>query len=1189
MTFCLGISSSLFSQALSNRDIFVGPSFTYDHWTVEDGLPVNSVNQIIQSREGYIWFGTNDGLVRFDGIRFNVFKSADYEGLPSNRIVNLVETPDGTIWLKTDRTELIRFKHNQFQHIHQKDGLTGAYVHTLHVDGKGRLWVGASNGISLYENGTLTPYYPDIISEQVSQIYVDKYDILWYKDDTSLRLYRFDGNQKTYLATTTDDTDPSPFLTLSNGSTMFVTFGHIYNYKDGDIYEVVPSLPADFQVVDFYEDSTGSIFAASLERGIFKLSGTRWANINPEYKGRKRASFVEANDNLWAAGNQDIYFNNRRIFSFSNQITHYIFDREGSFWFGSTSAGLFRLKPNLFTIYSVEEGAPNRNIYPVYETSEGSVWFGTHGDGPVQLKDGTLRSSFPFLPEPNNKYVRSITERSNGALILSLLGDGLYKFNPEKDIFEIWNTPVPRPALARALTIEALFEDSRLRLWAGTNHGLHELTELGWERIPDEESNPNHTVRYITEAPDSSLWMATNGGGILHVKDHEFASYSVEHGLSSNLVRSLYVDTAAVSTGYVLWIGTENKGLNRLQVDDQGPDFETITHYDQHSGLYSDVVHQILVDDNRRFWMSGNTGIFWVPENQLEAFANGSISEIHSTAYTEQDGLRNREANGGVQSAGIKSKDGHIWFPTQDGLVMVNPEDITRNELPPPVIIEEVTSGNNVVPKKGALVVLQSGQRNFEISYTGLSYMVPEKVRFQYRLSGLEQKWTEAGGRRTAFYTNVPSGTYTFEVLAANNEGVWSDKPASLSVVVRPYFYETNLFFLLLLVLSGAMVVGVIKLRTRHLEKREKELEQSVYERTAELEKEKKKTEAQAKELLKLNKAKSQFFTNITHEFRTPLTLIIGPLQRLLRTGNDISFEEAQLEIERILRSSYRLQRLIDQLLDVSKLEAKELKLKVQEIDPVQFTASLLELFRPLTYKQEQRLEFIYPSGAHTIFLDSDALEKILANLLSNAIKFTPPGGEILVELKDYPKEYVIKVQDSGIGISSEKIPHIFDRFYQADDSSTRIAEGSGIGLALVKQLVELHHGKISVISTLDVGTSFIISFKKGTAHFPNTVMQTVSLNDEPPTFDADKYISHLAYEESDPYQEEEEKRDVATVLVVEDNTDMREFVGSVLGKAFSVLKAENGLVALDLIKRHLPDLIGFGHHDAENGWHAIE
>ena len=1169
--FGLGISLSVYSQTYPDNKISINPGFTYDQWTVEEGLPVNSVNDILQSQDGYMWIGTNDGLVRFDGIRFKVYKSSEYEGLPNNRISEIIEAFYGSIWLKTDRQELVQLKNGIFKQITEKVGLNGNNVHFFSNDSDSNLWIGSNSGVSIYKNGILTPYFPDVITEQVSQIYVDDQNVLWYKDNENLHLYRFDGNTKTYLATTSETTDPTPFLTLKNGHTIFATQGHLYRYGNGTIEEPIGDLPKDFQITDFFQDSLEVVIIASLERGVYKLDEEKLILVNSEYKGRKRGAFLYEDKHLWIVGNDKILFDNDFVFSFQNQITHYIYDREGSFWFGTPSTGLFRLKPNLFKIFSENEGVPNRNIYPVYETDDGSIWFGTHGNGPVRLKNNILSYSYTFQPKPENQYVRSIIQRHNGDLLVSLLGDGIYKYNKENSVFEKWKSPPQGTYLGRVLTVGSLFEDRKRRLWAGSNYGLFVMTDTLWQRILDKDLNPDHSVRYITEAPDNSLWMATNGGGILHYKSGNFTTYSVENGLSSNLIRSLFVDTTSSSSEYDLWIGSEDKGLNKVTIHNFLPDFSKILSINEKEGLYDNAVHKIMVDNSDRFWMSGNKGIFWVHHSQLDQFETGQISEVHSTAYTEQDGLRNREANGGIQSSGTKSKDGKLWFPTQDGLVMINPDNISQNEKPPPIVIEEIKSGETRISKKENQFLLTPKQRNFEVAYTGLSFLVPEKVRFRYRLKNFIDDWTEAGTRRVAFFTNVPAGTYEFEVLATNNEGIWTQSPTTEIVTIQPFFYEQSLFYVFSSVFFAIIFILTIRFRTKSQLKREKELERSVSIRTEELQSEKKKTELQAQELLKLDKAKSQFFTNITHEFRTPLTLIIGPLLRLLKSDRDITDEEARFEIERVLRSSHRLQRLIDQILDVSKLEAGELKLNVQSTDLVHFVNSLLTLFQPLAEEQEQSLELNTELTESLVYLDSDALEKILANLISNAIKFTPRKGRIIIELDETETECIIKILDSGIGIQPEKVAHVFDRFYQADESSTRVAEGSGIGLALVKNLIELHKGSIEVISEVGKGSIFTIFFKKGKKHFSNQTVLSDHRKLHSPQINPQKYSGFVP----DPEQlTAHDDLDTPTILVVEDNADMRDFISSALCKSFSVIQAADGVIALDLIKQNLPDLI---------------
>lgn len=1159
-------------QNIQSEEIFVDRDFTYDQWTVEDGLPVNSINEIIQSSDGYIWFGTYDGLVRFDGVRFKVYKSAEYEGLTGNRIVNVNEAPDGTIWVKTEQNNLIRFKDGMFEHITKKDGLNGNGVFTFSNGPDNKLWIGAHSGISVYQDGTLVPYHPDIISEPVSRLYIDGDGTLWYRESRELGLYRFDGVKKTYLATAKKLFDFSRFLTLDDGRTIFNTWGHLYIYENGEVSEAVPDLSSDFETVGLFQDSTGAVFIASRNRGLFKLSGDDWTNINPVKTDRLRELFLAENGNFWASGYRKLFFNNRVVFSSDKQITDFLYDREGSFWFGTLSSGLFRLKPNLFTVYSEEEGVPNRNIYPVYETSDGSIWFGTHGDGPVRLKDGTLTSSFPFQPSIDAKYMRSILERRNGDLLISLQGEGLYKFNPQNQTFGRLEASNGHPPITNILTVNTLFEDQQNRLWAGSDDGLFVKENSAWEKKPDEYSNPDYVVRYITETPDSSLWMATTGGGILHYKSSEFQSYTVEDGLSSNLVRSLHVDTTGNLPGYTLWVGTEDKGLNRVPITEGEPDFSEIVIYNKQNGLYDNVVHQILVDDYNRFWMSGNRGIYWVTREQLDRFAKGEISEIHSIGYTEQNGLRNREANGGIQPAGIKSSDGRIWFPTQEGLAVVDPDKIPGNEIPPPVLIEEINSGEKLISRsKNGTLVLAANQRDFEINYTGLSFIVPEKVRFRYRLKNFNNNWIEAGTRRTAFYTNVPPGEYEFEVLAANNEGVWSPEPASVSIEILPFFYETTIFHVGMFVFAGLMVFGLIHLRTVRLKKRETELEQSVRERTLELEKEKEKTEAQAQKLRKLDEMKNQLFTNISHEFRTPLTLIISPLQKMLRNDSKILPAEVVPKIDRVLHNSHRLHRLIDQILDLSKLEVGEMKLQIGKIELVRFAQKMTDLFEPLSSEQNQTLGFKTNLDELHLYVDADAMEKILANLISNAIKFTPSGGKIVVELLESDDECQIKVSDSGIGLPPDKQPYIFDRFYQVDASSTRAAEGMGIGLSLVKHLVELHHGSIAVDSTVGEGTVFTVNLKKGKKHFDESDIDPAEKEDVSIDRKAQAFSGYLGdLNENETGQDP----DRPTVLVVEDNADMRAFVASVLSETFSVLQAGDGEAALEMIKENLPDLI---------------
>lgn len=1187
LAYLMGGWSSGFAQNPQAQPFFVDPTFLVEHWTTEDGLPVNAVTDVMQSSEGYIWIGTFDGLVRFDGVRFKVYKTAEFEGLVSNRIRAIQEAPDGSLFIATASDDLIHYKDEQFTHITSKNGLNGEKAGTFET-GAGKLWIGSNEGLTIYEDGQFYPYYPEILKGRINHFHIDRNNTLWYWDSLNRIIGRFDGKNHTIIADQTPELGFFVVKTLNNGSTFITNFRDFYRVKDGKTEDLKKkyNLPESFTVTDLKESKTGNLILYTRLDGAYELKNNQLHHLERYTNTRyapANASYSEVNPpsgggEIWSWNTNTIYYNGKPVFSFDNFLGKKELDSEGGFWFCSRSLGLFRLKPNFFKTYSVEEGAPSPNVYPVFQTSDGSIWFGTYGNGPARLKDGEIYSMFNFEPSGHARLSRTIVELTSGELLIGQESGDIYEFDEERRAFYHWDTPQGNINRSKGLITESLFQDSQGRLWAGTNMGLFMKTnpDRNWELISSGVIHPDHVVRNIAEAPDGTLWMATNGGGIVQYKLGKLKKYTTEYGLSSDLVRYIHIDATTTKAEYLLWIGTEDKGLNRLEVNNGQPDFGNITIYNEKSGLYDNVVHVILPDQYDRFWMSGNQGISWVFRSELERYARGNIPMINMVYYTEKDGLRNREANGGVHSPGIVASDSTLWFATQDGLVKIHPSDFPVDDTPVPIVIDQIESNGRRIDQENSSITLKPEQRDFNISYAGLSFTASKKVRFKYRLNGLNENWNDVGSQRTAFFTNIPAGTYQFEVLASNSQGIWNEIPAAKTIVIEPYFHETAIFKMLVFLGMGFAFFLGIRYRTRSLKKKEIELEASIKERTAELESEKRKTEAQARKLQKLDEFKSRFFTNITHEFRTPLTLIIGPLQKLLRTNGDIPMHKIQMEVERALSNSRRLQRLIDQILDLSKLEAGELTLMIQKIDLVEFINNVREMFAPLIEQQNLMLDFSPPSAPVFIYVDADALEKILANLLSNAIKFTPDNGQISLMIEENHKQVLIRIADTGIGIEEDKFTHIFDRFYQTDTSSTRVAEGTGIGLALVKNLVGLHKGKIEVESTLGQGSTFTVSFQKGKEHLKEF---EILIKHDLPTNSTFKHLPKEvlappvsgAEAETDAENSDHNK---PCVLVVEDNLDMRNFVSSVLHENFSVIEAGDGKKALTLIKEKLPDLI---------------
>jgi signal transduction histidine kinase len=402
-------------------------------------------------------------------------------------------------------------------------------------------------------------------------------------------------------------------------------------------------------------------------------------------------------------------------------------------------------------------------------------------------------------------------------------------------------------------------------------------------------------------------------------------------------------------------------------------------------------------------------------------------------------------------------------------VVVIDPARIQGNSVPPNVVIEQVmTGGATLRPEVGALE-LGVEQRDLESEYTALSFLAPANVRFRYRLEPYDTDWVEAGGRRTAYYTQVPPGRYTFRVIASNNDGVRNEQGACLELRLAPRFRETGAFRLLALLLLGLTVAGGFGWRVRSLRFRTRELARLVEERTRELREQQRQLAAQAGQLQELDHAKSRFFANVSHEFRTPLTLTIGPLEDLRERLAERLGEPPPRQLEMALRNARRLLRLVNQILDVAKLEAGQMRLRARPQDLVAFARGIAAAFDPAAERKQIDFEVVAPGDEVRVWFDPDALEKVLANLLSNAFKYTPDEGriELRVETEGAAGAGVarLRVTDTGPGIPEGHLPHVFERFYQVDETNTRAQVGTGIGLALARELVELHGGSIAVES----------------------------------------------------------------------------------------------------------------------------
>jgi signal transduction histidine kinase/ligand-binding sensor domain-containing protein/DNA-binding response OmpR family regulator len=1192
-------STLLPTVAAAQRSPAAG-TIVHEEWTVERGLPVNSVTQVVQGLDGYLWLATYDGLVRFDGVRFTVFTVENSPGLPSSRIVHLRLGRDGALWLFTEQQQVVRYKDGTFRHYAELDGRAEARRQLIAEAGGGRVWISSMGRLHYFADSAFVAVplgigrggrersVTSLLIRGDSSLLIAtaSAELLSIRPDSPTKATAAYADMLPIGAVVTDMFEARDrALWLSTDSVLYAGRGPFAVISQ-------PGTPMPVRTLHTLPDGTTWVQGVN---GTLVIRGGRvQRRVARGYYTAGEVMWREQDD-VWYAVGPALYRNDTLVYRLAPDmpsgapspyhINTVLRDREGNIWLGTDAAGLHRLAPALFRTYSAAEGLASQNVHPIFVDRAGMVWTGAWGDGASKLNPSTGRATALGVGGSLPYHVNTFLQDRDGTFWVgtSDRANKLYRCRAATDLRNCTAEPLATPVPAD-LRVVALHRDAAGALWAGTSGGVFRRTPTGgWQRLDVPPQAATATFRAFAETRDGALWMATDKSGVLRYQQGRFTAVTTRDGLPINAVRALHVDV----NGY-LWIGTEGRGLAGLDPRawaTRDTTQRTVIAIGVREGLFDNVVHAIVPDDRDQLWMSSNRGIFWLARRELLEYVAGRTRRVHSTGYTERDGMRNREANGGVQPAASKGPDGRLWFATQDGVVVVNPADaVRRDSLPLRVVVEQVTSRDSVVSLSDGRARLGVAQRDVQFTYTALTFVEPQNVRFRYQLDGYDVDWVDAGDRRTAFYTKVPPGTYTFRVQASMPSSDWTEDGAELTLTVTPRLWERPLVRVLLALLLVAAVVSTVRWRLHMARGRARVLEQTVAERTKALQARERELatqnsllEEQAKQLQALDRAKTRFFANVSHELRTPLTLTIGPLEDLRAEVHDDERVARWLDIAQ--RNARRLLRLVNQILDVAKLEAGEMRLAPRQFDAAPFVRGLVAAFAPVADRKALQLHVQGPDSIVGLF-DGDALEKILTNLVSNAVKFTPDGGRVLVTVASTPPSgddgrahLEVQVADSGTGIPAEQLAHVFERFYQVDETQARLHPGTGIGLALVKELVELHGGTISVASDLR-GTVFTLRIPYAPVHSNGTsgaraaesAMADLALTPATGQWMGTAPLVDGDADAIDP--------DVRTLLIVDDSSDLRAYVRSHFADRFRVIEARDGDEGVAIARRELPDVV---------------
>ncbi len=1098
--------------------------FDVEHINVEEGLPDRRVLNILQDKKGFIWVSTPGAISRYDGYNFKSY-SADFLGIRGNVSVKFAVDQNNNLWYRE-----ISASRNA------KVGVIDISADTL-------------MSIESYTEGLFT-------AEDISEFSSDRLNrAIFYIGTKDGTIYKYDDGFAAISQLETVFTAVFLCEQAADGSYWLLNNGAVINFSKNKkksypissyphrIIQTTPSVL--IQTEDFNEQKIEYL----------QLVDEQFQHYTPEsFSKDKYYKLLSPNNGFQGYLTKDsliIQYESYRA-SFSNKRinapckncaikpTSQIVDSQNNFWI-TTENGIIKISlvKNPFTI--IEEGNSLRGIYK----TDNQLWIGGYvRNACYDLPSNDVKT---FMELPTLAAFSFYKDEQDHLWVAG--GNNLFEYAVDRRQLNTYDVNRGCTVLFRNEATDKLFIGTEISLL------YFDETTTTAKRLPSFD-NLQIWVRQIYQN-EKGIWIVSNNGLFLMNPETEeiIRHYTIKDGLPTNSLNHLYEDKEGT-----FWLATKNNGLIHWDIAQN-----TFKQYTTANGLSNNTLYAVYEDGYNNLWLPSNYG--------LMCFNKQSLS---TKVYLPKDGIAHEEFN---TYSHFQAADSTLYFGGLNGLTRFHPKDIFQQNDALPLYVTKVNVLNSdsehfnnktELFKASQSITLQPNDRILEVSFSLLDYGESAINQYAYKIQGYQDQWIYTKENKISLI-NMPYGRYNLVIKGRSSTGDWSSKQLNIPLEVQLPFYKKWWFLGLMAICSLTSLLIIGNWRIRKLEKDRKRLEEEVRKRTYELEEDKKIITQQAEELKQLDKTKTRFFSNITHEFRTPLTLIIGPTEQLL---NDAT-QGNRKKLSGVLKNARQLLSLINQLLDLSKLESGGMKIELFRGNVVAYTQDLIDRLQPMAVMKKQRLSIIYNQVEWDTYFDKDKWDKIVYNLVSNAIKFTPKGGAVQISLlkeQENSKDWLrLEIKDSGLGIEEAQLSRIFNRFYQADNTTTREQEGTGIGLSLVKELVEMQQGEIWVISKVGKGTSFMLKIPiPDVANSEITTGHKLESKLMIPLITELEPLSNVPLESSlEPTSER------LRILIIEDNQDMRDYIRSCINEeVYDILEAGDGEVGIERATATIPDLI---------------